>query len=309
MELAIKSKKFRVVDCSVEVEGMIPFQETVQTGGNVTVATASNRPNIWYYKDSTELLPKLNGAPNTLWHSDLFQTPYGNYTRTLLKHPTFTLNNMSFTASSHKLGPAITATLPQTWFSLMGTGRVKTVYPGQKIKEHWKNPIKTWQYTRLPWDNPNLTTANGATALAYQQSRNQILGPQVTNHIGDRTDGSAVAAGTPTSATILNHYADTHLALKEGGPPYLLVKVEPYYDTQDNALAIYMQAHIHYSMTLEYECNEHFNTIAPYNFTGMRPANSEETFNDNWRDATAQFGAGNELNMRYGPQQGNYLYS
>nr|QTE03883.1 MAG: VP [Turdus hortulorum parvoviridae sp.] len=312
-ELAMTCKRVRVKSCSVEIEGMIPFQETVQTGGNVAVATASNRPNVWFFKDSTEMLPKLRMGQDVFFHSNNFQLPYGNYSATSLKKPAFVFENMSISASSLKLfSGAITATLPQQYFSLLGTGRVKTVYPGQKIKESWTNPVKTWQIIRLPWDSQDPAAfGTAATPDAYQQGKNAHCGLKASEHIGGRTNGIGVLEenGTVGPNSIVNHYCDTHLGLKEGGPPYLLMKVEPYFDTQDNALQIYMQAHVHYSMTIECEGNEHFNSFAPFSAANQRPTDSYDEFNFQWRDMVSNFGAGNELNTRYGKNQSNYLYS
>nr|QTE03848.1 MAG: capsid protein [Motacilla cinerea parvoviridae sp.] len=313
IELMHCAQRIRIKSTSVELEDMIPFQETSTAAGDtLTQATASNRPNIWLFKDSTgRKLPKVNiASTRDFAHNDNFQTPYGDYTSCKLRQPTFIFNNLAPSQATYKMSALPAATKPQTIYSLTSTGKVKRLMAGGKIKEHWKNPHKTWLMSLLNTDsNENAGTPTGTTALNYQQIKNDLLGPAPEMGIGMRADGQGVMPNPVISSNNCHHYADTNLSLKEGGPPYLLIKVEPYYDTQNNALQIYMKANIHYTMTVEYEEKDHFNTFAPYNYSAARPSVTAAEFDSHGRDYQAQFGWGNEQNTAYGMNNNRHMYT
>lgn len=310
VELATVAKQYRILNTSVLLEDMIPFQEVLTAGGETqTIATASNRPNIWWYKDKNRLLPKLNAATQTVSHSRDFQVPYINFTETRLPIPTWTLNNFQPSAATHRIGALPGADTPQGVWSLLNTGCVQQLNAGGKIADTWSNKDKSWKLMKLNWDQENITTPGGATALEFQQIRSTILTGKPTQHIGSRVQGTGQILTPTNTNAIVNHWADTHLALNEGGPPYLLAKVEPYFDSQDNNLNIFMKATLHYTMTIEYEENERFNTFAPFNLTGVRPSTTYAQFELQAKDHVAQFAAGNELQTAYGPDNSNSVWS
>lgn len=315
IELSFKCRKYRIKHTSVLIENMIPFQEVATaTGETQTIATASNRPAIWLFKDSYKhkILPKLadNIGMAQLAHSSNFQQPYNNYTTGALKSPTFLLNNTQLLNQTYRLKAALVAGIPQEWFSLLSTGRVKTLQAGAKIHESWTNKSKTWTEMRLNWDiQQNLTFSAGATADAYMLNKSASLTGNFNQHVGSKTDGQGYQFGAVSGATTrLNHYADTNLGLQEGGPPYLLIKVEPYHDTADNALNIYYKGTIHYSTTIEWEDNERFNTVAPYQFNLAVATTDLATFVTNSTNALGTFATGNEIDAKYGPNPENVVY-
>lgn len=308
IELTAKAKKIRLKSCGFKLEEAIPFQEQATQAGDVlTVATASNRPNMWYYKDNTEMLPKLAG--NVLSHNLGWQLPYAPYTLSTLPAPIFRLNNFAPSLATHKVVALPPADRPQGIFSLLNTGRVKKIMAGQKISETWKNPNSQWNMLRLNSDISNLNFGTLADPTTYQRNKASILTRNAQSHIGSKTEGDGIVDETPDLTTRINHYADTALGITEGGPPYCLIKVEPYYDTSDNALNIFMKATLHYYLTLEYEENENYNTIAPYNFSAQQASTDLTTFSTRAGDWIAQFGAGNELHTQLGPSIDNAVWS
>lgn len=301
------SKRHRIKACEVEIEGMIPFQETVNTGGNIAVATASNRPNIWCYVDHDHVLPKLGSDPPT--HSGDFQLPYGSYTASVLPRPSFVFNNLNFSAATLKVGALPGPTEPQRLFTLMNTGKVKTIYPGQKIKERWSPTDKTWRMSRLNLDNQNIGAPAGTNPTTYMEGKANLMTGHPANGVaGYNQPNSGVLTNNNTqqsmsAAQTYNFYSDTGLPNRHEAPPYLMLKVEPYYDSADNALNIYMQCHVHYSVEMEYEEIDKFNTIVPYNFTAMGSiaTATRANFNTQVCKGTAEFANGNELNLISGP--------
>nr|QTE03887.1 MAG: hypothetical protein [Tarsiger cyanurus parvoviridae sp.] len=302
MSIQMISKRHRIKGCSIEIEGMIPFQEQLGTTGNLTVATASNRPNIWLYVDHDKVLPKLGSAMPT--HNGDFQLPYGKYSNCNLPRPTFILNNLNLSAATLKTGALPLPAEPQRIFTLMNTGKVRTVYPGQKIHEHWTNPDKAWRFTRLPYDNANITVPTGTNATTYQQGKLNLMGGHASNGVAAFNQPNQQVYNTPMIASsTYNFYADTGNPLRHNGPPYIMMKVEPYYDSADNALNIYMQCHIHYTVEVEYEEIDKFNTIVPYDYTqvGAIATATRENFNTQSSKGCAEFGNGNEQDAVVGP--------
>lgn len=49
------------------------------------------------------------------------------------------------------------------------------------------------------------------------------------------------------------HYADTYSRMRHYAPPYILVRMEPYYQPDDTPIQIYAQMHVHYECTVEIE--------------------------------------------------------
>jgi len=302
-QLVVSAKRYRVKSCEMEIEGMIPFQEQIIAGGEVTVATASNRPNIWCYVDHDQVLP-TNNTTNTGTHNEDWQLPYGKFSTCRLKRPNWNLRNWDVNRATLRQAQLPGATEPQKLMSLLSTGKVKTVYPGQKIKESWTNPVKAWRMVRPTYDEIPFKTTDGGTAINYMQRRaNTLQGGYAAGIAGYNENQPTNSAQEITFDKHMNHYADTGLPLKHSGPPYILVKVEPYYDSQDNALNIYMQCHIHYTIDIEWEELDQINTIVPFDFEaiGVVPLPTLATFDRQLQGATSQFPSGNNINVVVGP--------
>lgn len=312
-QLNMNASRIRFKSCSVLLEGMIPFQENLDAQGNpTTVATASNRPNIWYYIDDGKTLPKLAGAVD-LAHNAHFQLPYGNFQSCTLLAPTFGFNNVNINNMPYRVTGNPAAGEPQKIYSLMSTGRVKTLNPGQKLRHSWKNPSKQWSCMRLNTDTQNFYTANpSATPGAWQHTKADTLTVDCRAGMGSRAYGNVVLANAPgpTSQNGLYHYADTGIHLQESGPPYILLKVEPYFDTQNNVANIYMKANIHYSIEVEWlETEQHNSVVWCNSFPATQVANNLVGFEIFNAEVTKEAGECNEQNTVFGPGNQTQMYT
>lgn len=325
--LSQQASRIRIKSCSFLLEDMIPFQEALDAQGNpVAVATASNRPNVWYIKDTQNLLPKIQpgSVPD---HNLSYQLPYGSYTDTQLPTPIFTLNNVDTAAMPYRVGPLPPQALPQAIYSLVDQGLMKTYNAGQKISETWVNPSKQWCVMRLNNDFQSNYRTNGVatTAHSYQLLKAVNLTATYNTGAGSRvTDNNSPIAASNTDTTSLSkytfdatsqnitaailNYTDTGFHVQEGGPPYCLIKVEPYYDTQNNAANIYMQAHLHYSMTFEWEELQNYNTLAWINTPNVNQTGNFRSFNNMTKELTCSAGERNEQNTLYGPSEQSAMY-
>lgn len=308
--LLAKSKRYRFLSCGVTMDSIIPFQEVLTGGGTVreAVTSFSNRPTMSVYKDDGELLPDINPALDDISHNNFWISPYGKYTECNLKAPNFTLKGMDTTQWAQKVAALPAADAPQTLFSLFSTGRVKTMYPGQTLTETWKNPNSMWRSNRVPMDPVPLVTTAGTDADNYQQRRTQILGQSYYASIAG-TNNLLPGTTTVDQATHLNNYADTGLPSKLNGPPYLLVRMEQYYQSNDTAAVIFAQAHLHYSITVETEEIEGLGNLGPYYSQTTGATNTYATMQAKVMNANAGFPADNLLHRAVGVSLENAYWS
>nr|QTZ83200.1 MAG: hypothetical protein [Tarsiger cyanurus parvoviridae sp.] len=310
------AKRFRVLDLSVHVDSVIPFQENLVGGGTREAQTCfSNRPSLQFYQDDNELLPDINDDQlNLTQHNKNFTLPYGNQADCSLATATFTLLGMDTTLWDQTVANLPPQGQPQGILSLTNTGRVKPVYPGETYSSHWKNDNTGWRSARIPWDSRsgNTILTPQATALAYQQ--------QVTNTIGQHylagaTGQSQVlnAASEPGPITPefkINNHGDTALPIKYTGPPNLLCRMEQYYGTNGEQIQIFAQAHIRYGCTIEIEEIEAMGTLGAYwGRAAASTANTPITFSRlNAYQATG-FPNDNLIHRDFGVSVNNSLYT
>ena len=84
------AKKYRILSCSMTVDSLIPFQQSlVGTGLREATATFSNRPQMAIYVDDGELLPNNSRNYTDYEHNDNWTLPYGTYSRTKVKRCVF----------------------------------------------------------------------------------------------------------------------------------------------------------------------------------------------------------------------------
>jgi len=313
-QLTIKATRIRVKSCSVLMEGLIPFQETVNAAGDrVTQATASNRPTVWYFIDEHKnMLPKLVAGTSTI-HNNTFQSPYGDFTESRLPTPSFRLRNVDTAQMPLRVVPMPQADHPQALFSLLSTGEVKSLNAGQKLSHSWTNPVKQWYSMRLNWDEQqNFTTVGVTTPAERMQAKNNALTAAFDSGISHQVGPNAnlknynfPQTGVGQDTEYVHHYADTGFATGEAGPPYILCKVEPYFDTANNAANIYMQCHVHYSITIEYEEPMRMNTLAWYNQPNDVNSGTIADFAHACKRLVATAAQDNEQHLIYGPSSRN----
>lgn len=265
--LHMENRKFRIKRLSVRMEGIIPFQVDLTGGTNTTTATFNNRVNLHVYTDDGELLPDYNLDMDNIAHSELFTMPWGPGTTGALQSPTFAFNEATVPASyRYSVDNEFNPAKPQKFFSLYDTGCVKSVYPGQKYHKEWINPNSQWV------GRPPNGVLNRALQLDAPNQEDLLL--EVTRGCGVEwksgvTGRSAQINQIPIDNSIptnsKSNYIDTGLPMKMEGPPYILVRVEPYPNlgAGNGLINIYAQAHLHYEMDVEVMPLERPRTYVP----------------------------------------------
>lgn len=243
---------------SVTLEGIIPFQVDLAGAQNSTTATFNNRINIHMYTDDGELLPDIADMDATS-HNDKFTIPWGEGTTGKLASPVFRFEGADQPSTfRYFTDNAFTAVTPQKYFSLYNTGRVKSVYPGQKFHKSWTNGNTNWHGRPT---NDKIGRAIDISNAAAADVNNKIseftqqayrAGPTGAN-LNNLKEIPVTAGVQAADATNKSMYLDTGLPLKYQGLPYILCRVEPYPNlgTGGGLIDIYAQAHLHYEMTVE----------------------------------------------------------
>lgn len=309
-ELTTMARQFRVKSIKVELEGMIPFQVNLTGGTNSTTATFSNRPNLHIYVDDAAILPDLGtNDRDAMQHSNFWTRPWDVGQGCLLKSPDFT-----FLGNSTPQIRTITSysnTAPQDYFSLYTTGKVKTMYPGQKFHHVWRNPKRSWQSIRVPADD----IANGmATLIAggsqpVEEDLAKKLGANYTGHVGwsgKNYNQLPITDGVDVS----NNYYDTGFPVSKDGPPYIMCRMEVYPDlgTGGSAINIYSQMHVHYSAELEYLPMEKRYTYLPAQPNNLLLTTSADAFSTGNKIVGAQFSEGRVIHRTTGPSKNDAFY-
>lgn len=253
-ELTVMMRKWRIKAASVKLEGVIPFQVDLSGATNSTTATFNNRINLHYYMDDGELLPDIAGM-DLQAHSDIFTVPWGEGTNNILKSPDFIFRAADQpSAYRYATDTGFNAAEPQKYFSLYNTGHVKSCYPGQKIFKKWVNPNTNW-VGRAP--NDSISKFIDVSASTAAQIDTDIFKACQQAYRSGFTGNSATLKSIPGAPTVLvaqkSNYLDTGLPIKFQGPPYFLIRVEPYPNlgTGGGLIDIYAQAHLHYELEIE----------------------------------------------------------
>lgn len=305
------AKKFRVLSCSVTVDSLIPFQQSlVGTGLREATTTFSNRPQMAIYVDDGELLPNNTKNYKDCQHNDNWTLPYGTYTKTKLKHASFYFHGMDTTYWMNKTTELPNAAEPQKLFSLYKTGGVKTVYPGGAFSKTWKNTDSSWKSARLPNDNEDkIITKEGANEGEYQHNRTNWLGAHYTAGVAGRGNLFTTHNQVQSEQVQVNNYVDTGLEIQHRGPPFVLMKMENYYGNDDAPMQIYGQVHLHYSVTVEIEELENTNHFAQQWINHTKSTNTLALFDEICSEGVAGFPADNAVHRAYGPSENNAFFS
>lgn len=255
-EVTVMMRKWRIKKCGFKVEGIIPFQVDLTGATNSTTATFNNRINIHHYFDDGELLPDVPETSQDLAHNDQFTVPWGEGTEGKLKSPNFQFQGADQpSAFRYYTDPLFQATEPQKYFSLYNTGHVKSCYPGQKFGKTWVNPNSNWVGRSTNDKIANVLNTTTAAAIDIDTDVNRFNTQAYRSGVSGKgpnlKDVPNTAAGYNVSGKYM--YIDTGVPCKFQGPPYVLVRVEPYPNlgTGGGLIDIYAQAHIHYDMEIE----------------------------------------------------------
>lgn len=308
-ELAM-AKKWRIKNIAVTVDSIIPFQSGLFGGGTTreTTTTFSNRPSIQVYVDDGHLLPDSTKVISGLLHNLNGTVPYGKISESQLKLMSFTFDNVDLTrwtlATIDQRPPE---TRPQQVFSLFNTGRVMSLYPGDKFHRSWTNPDPQWRSCRLTNDTVPLNTAQGTDDFQYLTNRHEVLTAAYDS--GTAARGASNVAAELNKQTFVNQYADTGYQPPYCAPPYILMKMETYYGSNDQPLELFAQVHIHYHMTVEIEEHEGWGgayaLVRPDNQTSGNLTDFSRTVDRH----IAAFPSDNKFDRIMGPNNGTYLYS
>lgn len=315
-ELCVMNRKWRIKTMSVTMEGLIPFQVDLSGATNSTTATFNNRINVHVYTDDGELLPDL-GDIDTQAHNELFTVPWGEGSTGLLKSPDFTfLGADQPSAFRYYTDNAFATGNPQKYFSLYNTGRVKSVYPGQKFHKSWVNGNTNW-HGRSPndlfaaaYDLSQLTAADidrKANELCQQSFRAGPTGHEILGLKNTPFNPGAQAA----DVTGKSMYLDTGLPLKYQGLPYILCRVEPYPNlgAGGGLIDIYAQAHLHYEMTVESMPLEKPTTYVPFITGGAVTQGTAQGFQQLLYKDTSLGITDNKVHRIAGTRDGDAVYT
>lgn len=286
--LNLKARRWRIKSYDVEMEGMIPFQEVIAGGGQKeAVTTFSNRPNMHVYVDDGHLLPtQKNWTAGDVQHNNFWAKAYGNFTDSKLQSPKFTFWNANSARWLQKNVNLAGSTQPDDIFSLYNTGKTSSLYPGMKFKKthkctggwmgargcndylyHSKNTPNTAEGKQLLSDAQTpYTLASADPGVEQFRNRDTTLDAGINQQLstwqGEREKNIWTAA-----------YWDTGLPPKQGGPPMILVKMEPYYQPDNNPMNIFAQVHLHYGMEVEIEEMDMIgNSIDPTDYAPLATA-------------------------------------
>lgn len=274
--LNMQSRRWRPIKFDVEIEGIIPFQNVLQSSGTKEcVASFSNRPNLHIYVDDGHILPQQrHWGLNTINHNEYWSATVLNYSGSKLKSPKFALYNINTGAWKNKDDALPSADKPQKLFSLYNTGKVKSMYPGQKFKREYQIMNAQWRGARGQTDflcyaepygqTAKLSTVNiqpaGSTAEPMGGEMKMYTVEDPTSTTTPKARNTIVAEQVLTTDTEESeqyprgaHYADTNRSLPTYAPPYILARMEPYYQPDDTPMDIFAQVHIHYGMEIELE--------------------------------------------------------
>lgn len=255
-ELMALNRKWRIKKCGFKIEGIIPFQVDLSGATNSSTATFNNRINLHIYEDDGELLPTLNNAvAGTMTHNAEFQIPWGESDLGQLPSPNFRFwGAVKPDAHRYCCDSGFANTQPQKYFSLYNTGHVKSCYPGQKFKKEWVNPNTHW-VGRVPNDLMDTALDTNTQSAATIDEVSSAFAAQAYDS-GVSGTGIRLENTPQTAANYLiakSHYIDNGVPVSFVGPPYVLIRVEPYpnHGAGGGLINIYAQAHLHYEMEIE----------------------------------------------------------
>ena len=291
--LNLSSRRWRPVEFGVTIEGIIPFQNVLQSSGTrEAVASFSNRPNMHIFVDDGHILPtQEQWAAEHVEHNDYWGATSLNFTRSKLASPKFKLYNIQTADWSSKSAGLPAENLPQKLFSLYNTGKVQSIYAGQKFHRKHRVMNAQWRGNRGQMDKMRY-----AKQLANGQDKYQVMWGNLENMLNPcetfggvpkerdmSTSGFFADPPLPAQYSDMNeadprgaHYADTFNRLPHYAPPYILVKMETYHQPDDTPIQIYAQAHIHYEVTIEHEdLDAYGNFFDPTNYAEIAAATSD----------------------------------
>ena len=228
----------------------------------------------------------------------------------MLKSPDFTFPGLA--EPVNKILDTFDTAHPQDYFSLYNTGKVKTMYPGQKFHHTWVNPKRAWQSIRLPTDNgpAGIITPITGTSLAVEGDIAEKLGAKMTGHVGWKGKDYSGLPITLTDGHI-NNYLDTGLPVSQAGPPYILCRMEVYPDigSGGSSIKIYSQMHVHYEAEIEFMPLEKRYGYLPFNPGTIAATTTSKAFAEEICEATAGHGEGRVIGRVCGPSNADAFWA
>jgi len=106
------------------------------------------------------------------------------------------------------------------------------------------------------------------------------------------------------------NYADTMLPMRTDRPPYILLRVEPYYGTNDAPLPIYMKMHVHYTLDIEFVEHTHGlgHSFVPLAFDRLVATTSTSAFSVSNKYIRSTNAFDNQVHRMYGGRSGHFYY-
>lgn len=264
-QLHMTSRRWRPVQCSVTIDDIIPFQETVTSAGvSFSNVAFTNKPNLHIYVDDSHLLPRQNWTLDDVAHNSAFSVPYSDYNDASLKIPKFKLYGMDPNQWRCKEATIPNENEPQKLWTLYNTGKVTQIHPGEKF--HYKHKVMQagWYGARGVNDFRSDVVID-VSRLGWSDAANthsvasmvECNGTQNSHHDNAVPETQFLTtSGTPTLGAVhsQNQYMmDTQNAIPWKGVPYILIKSEPYAQPTGGYMKIYHQFHLHYETTVEVE--------------------------------------------------------
>lgn len=294
--LNLSARRWKPVECSVMLDDIIPFQETVNSAGvNFTNVTFTNKPNLHVYCDDSHQLPCRIFTQEDVEHNDGFSIPFGDMTSCKLKCPKWVLCNVLTDKWGMKRSALPPEDKPQKLFSLYNTGKVTALHPGEKLMKKHTIMQSGWYGARGSMDyrhdighpaNESLDDYQIAEGWVNQNTMAECGG--TINDINNETDTNiqtvfrtsrnTVQLGLEESHTKQNWWhEDSQNSMPWKGVPYLLIRSEPYAQPTGGYMMIYHQAHVHYEVVIEVEGAENCgygNNYDPTAYGLMTPQNT-----------------------------------
>lgn len=308
--LELSSRRWRVKKFGVELEGMIPFQNVLTgTGTRESVTTFSNRPNMHIYVDDNHLLPGKQQWPvSDIVHNDWFGQTWSNHSNSKLKSPKFKFFGMKPSQWKQKSQDTPSQNEPAQIFSLYNTGKVYSMYPGQKFSREYHIMNPGWQGRRGTNDrNVQLVSDTQRHTTTMLSGTYSLASMEPVGGSFERADGATpvvlnkvLEAWKDSPYTDMGNnagYVDTGLPVPHRAAPHILCKMEPYYGPDDVAMDIFAQLHVHYWCEIEFETLDGYGNLydpTDYSYLG-NTANTHQQ-GDNYLAQALAFGPNdNEL--------------
>lgn len=326
----LPAKRFRIKGASLKISDAVPLQDQLAAGTYQQTSTPYQlTPALHIYTDTEELLPILSTEPNL--PNNLGTSPICPYSKSVLLPQDFVFCQTDPGQWKLKTHAEPAATEPERVLSLYNSASgIEELRTGQTWQKSWKNRDSNWQGVSidndyiLPWCGGAMNRMSQVTGQAgahYEGSIAQEGLLPLSNSFAGIAGSGLQSQGTLTndpllsggSATILrmNNYADTFRPGPSEGPPYILIKAEPIYGSNDNPLPIYFKIRCEYSVTVEldYSTDCWAAGMIRQNVVDMIATNDAANFDTMVLAGAACAASTNQVHQKYGPHRGRAFYN